>query len=144
MKKGFTLLEVVICIMILCILIIPLYGLSSMAVNTNCMTIAKDEEFNIARGVCEKFISEKGLTANNTLVIYTSSIEDLPYNITDTINSCIYVGNIEYDFLLRNNIDNKKYAIILNGSTYDSISLMCVKAISMRYRNSEVELKIAH
>jgi prepilin-type N-terminal cleavage/methylation domain-containing protein len=143
MKKGFTLIEVVVCIMLLCILLVPIFGLSSLAYNVNTSAKLKDEEFNIARGVCEKFRSEEGVIDNKLMVIYSNGIEDIPFNISDTLRSCIYEGSSDYSLLLSNNIENKRYAIILTSKAYENISFLGARVISIGYKAPEVVLKIA-
>lgn len=129
--------------MVLSILIVPIFSLYSMTYKTNIVSREKEKEFNLARAVCEKFKSENGVVDNKLYVLYANELNDLPISITDIIDNCVCESNIRDDLIKSNNIENKKYAIILNTIGYENVSLLSVKVLGLINNNSEVTLQIA-
>lgn len=143
MKKGFSMIEIIVGIMLLVMLIVPIYGMNSACFRTNNSSRYKDEEFNIARAVCEKFKSELGAVENKWTVLYADNPMDLPINITETVQNSIYYNIVSSELIKSNNLNNKKYAVIICSSSFQSLYYLKVKVLSMADIETEVALRIA-
>lgn len=144
-NKGFTLIEVIICIMVLCIIVVPIFDTNLLAFRTCSNTHIKDEEYNITRSICEKFKAETGIVQNKTVVIYINDFDEIIHGlpITNTIVDEISFASSDYVYIRNNNLENKRYAIILNGQQTEYLSVLRVTTLSMTVCDNGISLRIA-
>lgn len=116
MKKGFMLIEVIIAVSIIAMLILVISQIISMSIKMNLKAYKMDEEFNIARGVCEMYISDTdtytGIDSEINIYKYLNNISEI-----QSINQLIASPNGQYNESNLNEIINSnreyKYTLIL-------------------------------
>lgn len=96
MRRGFTLIEVIISVALVAILILTVSSMNLFSVRTNRSTRGRDGAFNLARGLCELYKVqelEDSLYNHGAVFKYLSSIEDIE-NINDIFEDSegIYTG----------------------------------------------------
>lgn len=145
MKKGFTLIEVIIAISMIALLILVISGLSSMSIKMNQETNKMDESFNIARSICEMYKSN----ADNYSIIGTEiNIYKYINNLSDinSINNLITNKNGNYDVSEFDEITNSntgfKYTLILKIKRISNPENMEVLWIEV-VKNDEKHMKIS-
>lgn len=113
-KKGFALIEVLLSIMLIGILIATICSINLSAAKIKAMSRKKDEAFNIARGVCEMFKSERReFKEDDYKTLYK------PVNSIDEIESIEGIFKNEVESCNSLNIataKNKKYVVMINLS----------------------------
>lgn len=116
MKKGFTLIEVIIAVLIISLMILSISGLVSMSLKMNSEADKMSESFNIARSICEMYKSNTDTYSNPGTEIniykYINTLWDI-----QSINDLIINKNgdyIEADFNeIINGSSGFKYTLIL-------------------------------
>lgn len=127
MKKGFTLIEVIVAIAAIAMIILAISGLTSISIKMNREADRRDESFNIARSLCEiyksdsTFYSSAGTEIN--IYKYINSLSDV-----ESINSIIQSKNGEwcesnYEEIISNN-SGFKYTLILKIKRIQNIEEM--------------------
>jgi prepilin-type N-terminal cleavage/methylation domain-containing protein len=143
MKKGFTLIEVVVSLLIISIFLVVIFNENSSVFSTNAFTKNKDVEYNLARGICEKFRSEEGAVQSKAVVIYLDNLLEIPVSITNTITNGVNLVNNSYTAIKSFNLQNKCFAIILEGYESEYIYDLKVTVLSMIEMDTGVALRIA-
>lgn len=143
MRRGFTLIEIIVSLMILSIVLGILLNGNYSIYNTNALTKNRDVEFNLARSICEKFRSETGVIQSKTIVFYLDNVSELPFSISDSINDRGNETITDYGTLINNNLLDKSFAAVLEGNESEYIYILRVKVISMLRWDSGVVLRIA-
>jgi prepilin-type N-terminal cleavage/methylation domain-containing protein len=143
MKKGFTLIEVVVSLMIISIFLAVIINENSSVFSANAFTKNRDVEYNLARGICEKFKSEAGVVQSKTVVIYLDNLLELPVSIIDAITYGVNTVNYSCEAIKSFNLQNKNFAIILEGYESEYIYDLKVTVLSMRSNDTGVALRIA-
>jgi prepilin-type N-terminal cleavage/methylation domain-containing protein len=143
MKKGFTLIEVIIALMVFCIFFTCIIGLDSAIFNTLRKSKDRDNEYNIARAICEKFESEKGVVVYKKVVLYLDGVDDMNQSISDSLKFSIEPSKYSYIELKTNNFEHKKYAAIINCFENEFLNFVEVNSFSMKHISSGVKLRIA-
>lgn len=103
---------------------ITIFPIISMCIYKNMNSGVKDEEFNIARGICEKFKSEQGNVKDMTGIYFINDLQQIPQNITEDINTqCKIIKRFN-----ENNYEYKKnkYAVLIKTSCEDGINIINV------------------
>lgn len=78
MKKGFTLVEVVVSIAIIAILILSIASLNMSSIRTNKMVRQKDNAYNIAKAICEMYKSDNDCSyVPGSTTVHINSIDDI-------------------------------------------------------------------
>lgn len=123
MKKGFTLIEVVIALAIIAILVLAISSSNLTNAKTNRVTANREDSFSIAKAICEKYKSEKYIVNDKKVVIYVDNLDDLNQVINSNsgsaawvVNNGVGITNTSYDYIKSGNISNKKYAVLMEGS----------------------------
>lgn len=110
-KKGFALIEVLISIVLIGILIATICSINLSAAKIKAMSRKKDEAFNLARGVCEMFKSERReFKEDDYKTLYK------PVNSIDDIESIEGILKNEVESCNSLNIaatKNKKYVVMI-------------------------------
>lgn len=145
MKKGFTLIEVIITIAMISLLILSISCLTSLSIKINLKADRRDEIFNIARSVCEIYKSDSNYYSNIGTDIniykYVNSLTDI-----QSINNLILNKNGNYIEPNYNEIINDgkvyKYTLILKIKRIlntGNMEMLCIEVI----RNGEELMKIS-
>lgn len=142
-KKGFTLIEVIIALMVFCILFTCLIRLDSTILNTFKKSKIRDTEYNISRAICEKFESETGVVEHRKIVLYLNDVEDISQSIADSLKFSAAIINCNLTQIKAENLGNKKYAIIINCFESEFLYFIEVESFSMTELSSGVKLRIA-
>lgn len=122
MKKGFTVIEVIVAVSVIAMLILVISGLTSMSIKMNLQTSRLDESFNIASSICEIYKSNTDTYSSieNEVKIYKyiNSLSDI-----QSINNLILNKTGDYT---ETNLDG-----IINGNTGFKYTLILkIKKIS--------------
>lgn len=137
MRKGFTLLEVVICIAIIAIIVLPLATLNMSNIRQNKTTFNREEAYSIAKAACEKFKSEALLVNDSSVTLYVNSVDDLYQMLTAHSDSIVRLINGGTSMT-----DNtgKKYSITLKGVRGD-LNILNVTVAALDSYKGSVKLK---
>jgi prepilin-type N-terminal cleavage/methylation domain-containing protein len=143
MKKGFTLIEVVIAIAIIAMLVLAISSLNLTNAKTNRTTANREDSFSIAKAVCEKYKSEKYIVDNRKVMIYVNNLEELNQvfnsysgSAAQVVNKGPEITDTSYNSIKSGNISNKKYAVLMQGSKGE-LNAIKVTVFSMdSYRTS--------
>jgi prepilin-type N-terminal cleavage/methylation domain-containing protein len=149
MKKGFTLIEVIISIALVCILILAIAGLSVMSAKTAQTAKERDEVFNIARSICEiyksnsSFYSSPGSEVN--IYKYINNVSDI-----EGINSLInnrdgYYSESNFNQIINAN-QTFKYTLILKIKRISSdidMETLSVEAVKNDGKITRIKLTAA-
>jgi prepilin-type N-terminal cleavage/methylation domain-containing protein len=143
MKKGFTLIEIVIALMVFCILFSCLISLDSTIFNTFKKSKVRDSEYNISRAICEKFESEKGAVEHRKVVLYLDGVEDINQSISDSLKFSITAPSYNLEQVKAGNLEKKKYAVIIDCFESEFIDFVEANSFSMTDLSSGVKLRVA-
>lgn len=132
-KRGFTLIEVIIAMMLLGILMVPVLNINQRVFQLTGNTFAKGEAYNITHSICEKFRGETGELENKTVVIYINEFDEISkgVEVTTLMANDISMEPLDYGSIKNNNFNNKRYAIILAGKQSGNLNVLRVTTISM-------------
>ena len=142
-KKGFTLIEVIIALMVFCILFTCLISLDSTIFNTFKKSKVRDTEYNISRAICEKFESESGAVEHRKIVLYLNGVEDINQSISDSLKFSAGIISCNLTQVRAENLENKKYAVIINCFESEFLDFIEANSFSMTDLSSGVKLRIA-
>jgi prepilin-type N-terminal cleavage/methylation domain-containing protein len=131
MKKGFTLIEVVVATGLILIIAITISTLNVININLNKRTSQKDEQLNIARGVCEKFKCETGDVSDKRVIIYTNGLSDMPPSITSFLEMQPNTTSLEPEILELNNLHHKRYALLIQSFNSQGVNAINVTVFYM-------------
>jgi prepilin-type N-terminal cleavage/methylation domain-containing protein len=89
MKKGFTLVEVIISIALIAILVLSISSLNAMSFKTNKMVRQRDNAYNIAKAICEAYKADKHSYSLSTTKAYANieSLNDIDITNVDNMVS---------------------------------------------------------
>lgn len=127
MKKGFTLIEVIVAIAAIVLLILAISGLTGISLRMNGKTSNMDESFNIARSICEMYKSEdnilKGTETELNIYKYINGLSDIQSieGIVESRDGSLREGN--YDEIHTGSSD-LKYTLILKFKKLDGMEEM--------------------
>lgn len=147
MKKGFTLIEVIAAIAIIMILVLAIGTLNTSNIKMNRHTVQRDEEFSIAKAVCEKYKSDGMDVDTKDVVIYIDNLEDMYQQVEDAggfINNLIINSPSVIDTSLNSlkaGSSGKKFALLLQGKAETEFNILKVTVLSMGSDGSNVTLK---
>lgn len=111
-KKGFTIIETIISIMLISLLILLVCCMNLFSLKLFKMTRNNDNAFNIARGVCEMFKKEELSLYGDSLNIYIT-LNDV--GEIESLNEVLGSGFIKFDTLDSAFCScNKKYILELD------------------------------
>ncbi len=81
MKKGFTLIEIIVAVAAIALMILAISGLTGISIRMNKEALKKDESFNLARSICELYKSDdciySGTEAELNIYKYVNSLSDV-------------------------------------------------------------------
>lgn len=95
-KKGFTLIETIVSMMLISLLILLACCMNLFALKLFKMTRKNDDAFNIARGACEMFKKEELSLEGDLLNIYIALNE---VGEIESLNEALGPGFIKFDTL---------------------------------------------
>lgn len=140
MRKGLTLIEIVVSAALISIVIIAISALNLTNIKTNNINKENDEAFNIARSVCEMFKSECELVPNKSVVAYIDRLDD----INDSISGMILIEpdlrNKDFEQIMNSNLNKKKYALLIETSLNNQFNVLKVTVISMNELRNTIDL----
>lgn len=127
MKKGFTLIEIIISIALISLLILSISGLISISIKMNLEADKRDKCFNIAGSICEIYKAASDTYSNSGTEIsiykYINDLSDF-----QSINNVIQNKDGEYtesNFTeIINNSNGFKYTLILKIKKLQNIENM--------------------
>lgn len=144
MKKGFTTIEVIGALLALCIILTPLFNLTSFMFDNKLRDEYQDEEYNIAFSICEIFKSEPvNVNAiNRQILLFIDDVNDLNTSVNDRLLAGNTIENTDFSSLSNLNISLKRYAVILKSYSWEKLSFLSVRITSMRKPKTELSLRI--
>lgn len=123
MKKGFTLIEVIVAIAAAALLILAISGLTGISLRMNRETSVSDEGFNIARSICEMYKSEDDMYSGTGDEIYVFKYIN---NLSDIHSVKGIIQNKDGDFYEGNYED-----IITEGSDFKYTLILKIKKLEV-------------
>lgn len=142
MKRGFTLIEMVVSTALILIIVTVISSLNIININMNRVTTQKDEQLNIVRAVCEKFKCETGEVTDKNVVIYVDGVLDMPYSITNTLSVQPNILIVDLEKLKSDNSQNKKYALLIQSSNNEGLNVIKATAFYMNNPDENLSFKV--
>lgn len=141
-KNGFTMVEAVVSTAIIAILLLSISSSNLLSIRTSEDTIQMDEEFNIARSICEEFKCENVNVGNSQTVLYIDNLSEIPQDIVGIINNSEKINTIDYMSIKQRNTCNKKYALLIKGFQNNMLYGIDVTIFSMNNENKGIKLQV--
>lgn len=137
-KKGFTLIETIISMMLISLLILLICCINLYALKLNKAARKNDNAFNIARGVCEMFKKEELSISSLNIYVTLDDVEEIGslndvlapgfikfYNLDSAFYSCSKKYILELDICIKQGTSINGEAMpnqcILKASVYSGI-----------------------
>lgn len=143
MKKGFTLIEVIVTLFILCMISTPIFDANFISYSTSENTKLREREYNITRSLCEIYKSETEVIGNKTVVIYINDLSEFTHSIYDCFEYGISVLDNDSNIIRNNNVGDKNFAVVMKSFGSSSFDILKVTTLSMKKADTGVTLRIA-
>jgi prepilin-type N-terminal cleavage/methylation domain-containing protein len=142
MRKGFTLIEIVVSAALISIVIIAISALNLINIKTSIISYEKDEAFNIARGVCEMFKCEGEVMPQKNVVAYINHLGDIQNNVSYIVNTEPEIVNKDFEQIKSNNLGKDRFALLIETSVQQGFNILKVTVISMNEFYNAVSLLV--